>query len=198
MATIKGELNLPDGNGGYDKHHLETEVDQVVGLKEKFRQPSTAYTVGKIAYHASLPTGYYLECTTAGTTSNGDLSIGGGISVYDTITDGTVTWTVLNVFVALKDKAGNDLESIVAQSLGQNGYVKYSSGLIVQWGMINIQGQTTTNLPLPISFTTNYTIVATCRSDNTLRTVVAYSHNMSLAKLYASAGTDVFWIAIGY
>ncbi len=77
MATIKSEFNLPNGNGGYDKHHLETEVSQVVGLKEKYRQPSTAYAVGDIAFHPSLPTGYYLECTVDGTTSSGVLSTGG-------------------------------------------------------------------------------------------------------------------------
>ena len=58
-----------------------------------YRQPSTAYTVGQIAYHASLPTGYYLECTTPGTTSSGDLSISSA-TIGDTVTDGTVTWTI--------------------------------------------------------------------------------------------------------
>ena len=42
-----------------------------------YRQPNTTYAVGQIAYHASLPTGYYLECITEGTTANGDLSTGG-------------------------------------------------------------------------------------------------------------------------
>lgn len=42
-----------------------------------YRQPSTAYAKGDIVYHADLPGGFYLECTTAGTTGDGDLSIGG-------------------------------------------------------------------------------------------------------------------------
>ena len=59
-----------------------------------YRQPDTEYDEGAIAFHPSLPTGYYLECTTSGTTSSGALSIGGG-SVLDTVlTDGTVEWTV--------------------------------------------------------------------------------------------------------
>ena len=62
-------------------------------INECYRQPSTTYAAGAIAYHASLPTGYYLECTTPGTTSSGALSLGGG-TVDSTISDGTVTWTI--------------------------------------------------------------------------------------------------------
>ena len=47
------------------------------GAELGYRQASTAYEVGDIAFSTSLPTGYYLECTTAGTTSSGALSIGG-------------------------------------------------------------------------------------------------------------------------
>lgn len=59
-----------------------------------YRQPSTAYAVGNIAYHASLPTGYCLECTTGGTTSSGDLMISSP-SIGGTVSDGTVTWKVV-------------------------------------------------------------------------------------------------------
>jgi hypothetical protein len=93
MAVIKSAYNLPNGSGGYNTHHFETEVSVVVGLKEKFRQPSTAYAVGNIAYHNALPTGWYLECTTAGTTGSGDLTITSP-AVGGTVADGTVTWTV--------------------------------------------------------------------------------------------------------
>jgi hypothetical protein len=58
-----------------------------------YRQPSTTYTAGQIAYHSALPTGYYLECTTPGMTSSGDLSIS-STTIGDTVTDGTVTWTI--------------------------------------------------------------------------------------------------------
>ena len=58
-----------------------------------YRLPSTVYAVGTIAYHASLPTGWCLKCTTAGITSAGDITPSSTIG--DTITDGGVTWTVV-------------------------------------------------------------------------------------------------------
>lgn len=68
-----------------------------------YRQPSTSYAVGAMAYHASLPAGYYLECTTAGTTSSGALTISGTITPSATIVvDGTVTWLVRSVKSAVQ------------------------------------------------------------------------------------------------
>lgn len=58
-----------------------------------YRQPSNAQTVGDVRYHATLPTGWYLECTTAGTTGSGALTITSP-AVGGTVSDGTVTWTV--------------------------------------------------------------------------------------------------------
>ena len=40
-----------------------------------FRQTSTAYSVGDLRCYKSLPYGWYLECTTAGTTGSGDITI---------------------------------------------------------------------------------------------------------------------------
>ena len=59
-----------------------------------YRLPSTAYAVGTIAYHASLPIGWCLKCATGGITGSGDLTIDSP-SIGDTITDGGVTWTVV-------------------------------------------------------------------------------------------------------
>lgn len=41
-------------------------------------QRSTAYEVGDIAFHGSLPSWAYLECVTAGTTADTELVFGGG------------------------------------------------------------------------------------------------------------------------
>ena len=60
-----------------------------------YRQPNTTYTAGQIAYHSALPTGYYLECTTAGITAAGDITPSSTIG--GTVSDGTVTWRICNV-----------------------------------------------------------------------------------------------------
>jgi hypothetical protein len=70
--------------------------DDFIKSLPTYRQPSTAYAVGNIAYHSALPTGWYLECTTAGTTGSGELSISSP-SIGGTVSDGTVTWRICNV-----------------------------------------------------------------------------------------------------
>ena len=61
-----------------------------------YRQPSTIYKVGNIKYHSALPTGWYLECTIAGISDSGELTISSP-SIGDTVSDGTVTWRICNV-----------------------------------------------------------------------------------------------------
>lgn len=58
------------------------------------RQPATQYSVGTIKYTPLLPTGWFLTCTTAGTTSTSELVLPTPIAEGDTVTDGTVTWTI--------------------------------------------------------------------------------------------------------
>lgn len=61
-----------------------------------FRKENTAYELGdkvSCAYHPDL----MLECGVAGTTSNIELDTRGELSTGDTITDGTVTWNVIDV-----------------------------------------------------------------------------------------------------
>ena len=76
-----------------------------------FRKASTAYSVGNIAYHASLPTGYYLECTTAGTTNNSSLTIS-NTTIGTTVSDGSVTWTMKNISLYKGDFYG-DMNTLV-------------------------------------------------------------------------------------
>ena len=61
-----------------------------------YRQSSTACPIGSIAFSTSLPAGWYLECTTPGTTPASDLVITSP-TVGATVTDGTVVWTVRKI-----------------------------------------------------------------------------------------------------
>lgn len=214
-------------------NRLTTAESDIDTLQLGYRQPSNTQSVGDIRYHATLPAGWYLECTTAGQTGSGALTITSP-TVGRTVSDGTVTWTIrknastqdltdylplsggamtgnniarnvnsslLTVFGGInyeggaaislygKDSTsytgnflvnakngsnekwllgkpdgtltwgGNSLDksAVVAESLGTNGYRKYASGLIEQWGHIpDVTANTNTIVTFPISFTSTY------------------------------------------
>jgi hypothetical protein len=143
-----------------------------------YRQSSTSYYTGAIAFSTALPTGWYLECTgTGGTTSASDLVITSP-AIGDTVTDGTVVWTIRKVAstadvpapVDISGKANVDLDNlsaaglamiqqqgggIIAQNLATNGYIKFDNGLILQWGEVKIPSSGGEySWTFPISFTT--------------------------------------------
>ena len=241
-----------------------------------YRQPSTTYTTGNIAYHASLPTGYYLECTTAGTTGSSDLTISSP-TLGGTVSDGTVVWTVKalqqifpvyanKVIEAITDmddaikegittfgagtanrpdasldtrgsllttqygtsvfqlallqdgdefnnihtRVGYNLnttpawtpwqqqEAIVAKSISDTGYIKYASGLILQWGSWGpLQPNVSKNITFPISFTSVSKIVATAIGIEPTDYLVVDPHNSYF--IATCSGTRyIMWFAIGY
>ena len=78
-------------------------AEEAQGLISKaeygFLERNKKYAVGDIAYTTQLPAGYYLECVTAGTTSDTEPSI----SVEsENVNDGTVKWGVKNIQDASK------------------------------------------------------------------------------------------------
>lgn len=249
-----------------------------------YRQPSTSYALGAVAHNAGLPTGTYLECTTAGETGSGELTITSP-TVGGTVSDGTVTWTVrknastqdLTGYLPLRGGAmtgsditrnvdnsalslrggsdyekggslelygkdyditditgafrliakkdayvryltgtpagdltwdGNSLDksAVVAESLGVNGYRKYASGLIEQWGKVDVEAGTYENtFSFPITFPTAVSsILAVQYSDKTagLFTCAVHSDNLSSFILqYTPAPSIVItfsWHAKGY
>ena len=95
---------------------------------------------------------------------------------------------------------GNNLgdSAIVAKSLGANGYVKYVSGLIVQWGVCTANSTNSGILTLPIAFSSkNYSITAQPISNVSNNTITIDTLNVNNCKYYKTA--DAFkWIAIGY
>lgn len=74
-------------------YEIDEETDLGNNASLGYRQPSTTQRVGDIRYHATLPVGWYLECTTAGATGSGALTITSP-SIGGTVSDGTVTWIV--------------------------------------------------------------------------------------------------------
>ena len=84
-----------------------TDKTNLDNIEANYRQPSTSYIAGQIAYHTTLPTGYYLECTTPGTTGSGALTIS-NTGLGKLVTDGTVAWAINNIPTGITNH--NDVE----------------------------------------------------------------------------------------
>jgi hypothetical protein len=106
--------------------------------------------------------------------------------------------------------SGNDV-GLAKFSKAQNGYYKFSNGLIIQWGTTNIPGSTTVGTSLsqtlPTPFTTeNYGVTA-----NVFAVQQAYARGhvslngkstttviFRLSDMTYVAGGNIYWVAIGY
>jgi hypothetical protein len=172
-----------------DSTHWQLAGNNSADIDVWFRQASTVYDNGAIALLLTLPTGWYLECTgTGGTTDAGDLVITSP-SVGDTVTDGAVVWTIREVAstadipapVDISGKANVDLDNLSAageakiQSVSPryltdsyynattgDWYRVYSDGWVEQSGIINSTSTwSTVNLLKPFA-NSNYTVLAAC------------------------------------
>jgi hypothetical protein len=61
------------------------------------RQPATAYNEGDMKYSPLLPTGWFLSCVVAGTTSAGEIVLPSPVVENATVTDGTVVWKIRTI-----------------------------------------------------------------------------------------------------
>ena len=100
VQTMNAAINSHDSNStahgaAISAHNADTSAHK--NLYGFFlRQPSKYYALGTVVYLPSIGAGLYLECTTAGTTDSGDLVISTP-KPNDTVTDGTVVWTIHNI-----------------------------------------------------------------------------------------------------
>lgn len=240
----------------------------------------TNYSVGDTSNLAGIPAGYFLECTTGGTTGATAPVVTSPVSAGDTIADGTVVWIVrksastqdltgyltinggvstdnfslrvdsdtkrirlvggtqyLNgasldlyggqaneggVFI-LATADGNNIAyfqgypngdlawkvnntayslaetAVVSSSLGQNGYVKYKSGLIKQWGFHEVG---TNSITLPVAFADNkYSFVITPYSNATSTpAVIVTAKGPNWVNIYFETAPigGAYWMAMGY
>lgn len=103
-----------------------------------------------------------------------------------------------NDLALLKD----DGAYIVAALLEKNGYVKFSNGLILQWGVVNSYRVTVT---FPLAYTKLYCLNAYMTASST-STIDLYSSNVTLKTfdIMASVPDDAyasfdmaFWLSLG-
>lgn len=102
-----------------------------------------------------------------------------------------------NDLALLKD----DGAYIVAALLEQNGYVKFSNGLILQWGFVNSYSVTVT---FPLAYTKLYCLNAYMTASGT-STIDLYSRNVTLKTFDIVGSTPdafqsfdmAFWLSLG-
>jgi microcystin-dependent protein len=88
-----------------------------------FRQASTVYAVGDMRCYESLPYGWFMTCTTAGTTGSSDITIPSPLDVGDTVTDGTVVWTIRKIGSGDGFAVG-DIKQIAHNGTIQDGWLE--------------------------------------------------------------------------
>lgn len=104
------------------------------------------------------------------------------------------------------DRINDTRTGIVAQSLGQNGYVKFANGFIAQWGHCRWG-----NVMFPISFSTTYSAVASTDHPEQKLAVCSvcnqnweYTHvgyaldRMRVVQFGGTEDNFVFWQAMGF
>ena len=88
----------------------------------------------------------------------------------------------------------------VTGNIGQNGWIKFANGLILQWGVIK-NGPGSHRVTYPIAFNKIFHInfSSTIASDQTITNSAVQSYGTQYAELYAntSPNGDILWFAIG-
>ena len=152
VQTMNAAINSHDSNATAHGAAISAHNEDTSAHKNLYgfflRQPSKYYALGTVVYLPSIGAGLYLECTTAGTTDSGDLVISTP-TPNDTVTDGTVTWTIKKIGeVDISGKANVTLNNLDTNNLSVhvvvdsyhdddgNWYRKYSDGWVEQGGII--------------------------------------------------------------
>ena len=198
IYTIGSASGRQDGGNGSDGEPIQSAIltfnasksNSIYGPSDTVQPPSI---VGLWCVKA------YGTITNVGSTDVSNIAQG--------LTNAETRISVLNTLVGAENNGG-----IVAALLEQNGYVKFSNGLILQWGK---HARTTDyeQITFPISFTNvNYTCISTSYDLNSNADVAsAYSgtynsgkypeeQKRTVSRFYVKTGSNAGgrdWIAIG-
>ena len=169
MSLSTGTLDISGGIrvGTFISRYLNTSYLQIMG--------GTTYNTGA---HLSL-------------SANNDIMYGSGSFALVSALAGKPQKALIGKLDGSLIWNGTDLAGtgIVSQQLGQEmNYIKYANGLLVQFGMMEVQGYSGTKMyqkTLPISFTKTYSLQATLGYPSTDRvSSVQAESDLTYIKLY--------------
>jgi hypothetical protein len=144
-----------------------------------------AYNVGDTSTLVGIPAGYFLECTTAGTTGASAPVITPPVTAGQTITDGTVVWTIR--------KAASEVKVL----LGENGYICFSNGFCIQWGNAGgINAGSYKDVTFPLTFYALRNIQVTSQVNGTVWATNSSSSGFRFNSA-AYMPNKSYWIAVG-
>ena len=117
-----------------------------------------------------------------------------------------ITTTELNMLNNIRTNVQTQLDAKIETSSikkAQNGYVKFSNGVIIQWGLTSGDIGSAKTVTLPVAFSsTNYSVITTTNSTGGEYYANGVSSKTTTSfKIQAAGGASTapsFWIAIGY
>lgn len=133
------------------------------------------------------------------TNDSGFLTQHQDLSAYALKASPTLTGTVK---VPASTTSGTALQ-LSAQSTGGNGYIKFGSGIIIQWGSVSLKGGTAKTINLPTSFAgTAYRVASgidtTSQSGNEQNWIQIGSIKVGSFTLKRCDDGTNHWIAVGH
>lgn len=107
--------------------------------------------------------------------------------------------TTANLIADMLTGAAGYGEKVVAKSMGQTGYIKYESGLVLQWGTLSKTDGTLT-FPYTNGFSSTSSYIVQISSKSTTNAGMANGFNPSSRNggSYRCYGGSGWWFAIGY
>lgn len=117
------------------------------------RQPLTAYALKDIRYSSLLPTGWYLECTTAGTSASADITLPTPLVENATITDGTCVWKVRKI--SSENELGNKADRSLSNLTDAGKSFSFPSDTFV-----NVSNSLTWTTSDNVNYQATYTVPA--------------------------------------
>lgn len=207
IQTVNGVS--PDSNGNISITSVSGNAGTATKLKTARTISLSGDATGSASFDGSANKSISVTLASSGVTAGTYNNV--TVDAKGRVTAGSNTNFVKTVNGTAADAAGDVTiatgVTITAQSLGVNGYVKYSNGLIIQWGKGNANGSKQT-ITFPISFSnTNFIFVPSIgnsHGDVNWTEVVDTANTDWTTSTYRTKntqkiGTHVLqWLAIGY